>query len=131
LFGKQATEEFQQKLNIDLIIRGHQVAQEGFEFLHDKKCLTIFSAPYYCGELNNKAGILYVAESLHCTIYQFRGAQKVGQHGKCDTSQNKEEKPKAKHDELLKKAISMNDQQKKRREKKESMKQRKTKNLDH
>nr|CRZ24482.1 Bm9953 [Brugia malayi] len=104
-----------------------QVAQEGFEFLHDRKCLTIFSAPYYCGELNNKAGILYVAESLHCTIYQFRGAKKVGRHGKCDTPQNKEEKPKAKHDELLKKAVSINDKQKENAEKqKKSMEQRKT-----
>ncbi|VDN92901.1 unnamed protein product [Brugia pahangi] len=127
LFGKQATEEFQQKLNIDLIIRGHQVAQEGFEFLHDRKCLTIFSAPYYCGELNNKAGILYVAESLHCTIYQFRGAKKMGRHGKSDTPQSKEEKPKAKHDELLKNAVSMNGKQKENAEKqKKSMEQRKT-----
>ncbi|CAG9535784.1 unnamed protein product [Cercopithifilaria johnstoni] len=104
LFGKQATEEFRQKLNADLIIRGHQVAQEGYEFLHDKKCLTIFSAPNYCGELNNKAGILYVDESLHCTIYQFRGAKQ--------TLQNKEEKPKPKHDELLKTAVPMNNRQK-------------------
>uniref|UniRef100_A0A0R3RQF3 Serine/threonine-protein phosphatase n=1 Tax=Elaeophora elaphi TaxID=1147741 RepID=A0A0R3RQF3_9BILA len=104
LFGKQATEEFQQKLNIDLIVRGHQVAQDGYELLHDKKCLTLFSAPYYCDELDNKAGILHISQSLHCTIYQFRGAKQA--------LQSKEEKREAKHDKLLEKATPINGRQK-------------------
>uniref|UniRef100_A0A915PV18 Serine/threonine-protein phosphatase n=1 Tax=Setaria digitata TaxID=48799 RepID=A0A915PV18_9BILA len=102
LFGRQAVEEFQYKLNVDLIIRGHQVAQEGYEFFHDKNCLTLFSAPYYCDEMNNKAGILYVAESLHCIIYQFRGAKEVGRQCKDDKLQNKEKKSKSRYEKSLK-----------------------------
>ncbi|VDN04998.1 unnamed protein product [Thelazia callipaeda] len=72
LFGKRATEKFLQRLDVEIIIRGHQVPLEGYEFTHDKKCLTLFSAPCYCDGIENKAAILHVDEFLYCTLHQFR-----------------------------------------------------------
>ncbi len=32
---------------VAMVIRSHQVMQEGYEVSHDGKCITVFSAPNY------------------------------------------------------------------------------------
>ena len=32
---------------LDLVIRSHEVKQEGYEVSHNGKCITVFSAPNY------------------------------------------------------------------------------------
>lgn len=72
VFGKEAVNNFCNKMNIDLICRAHQCVMEGYEFFADKKCLTLFSAPCYCGELDNKAAVLHVSGRLECRVLVFR-----------------------------------------------------------
>ncbi len=50
LFGKAITLEVLQKLGVQILIRGHESAPEGFKINHDGKVLTLFSCkepPYF------------------------------------------------------------------------------------
>lgn len=60
-FGADITEQFLKKYNLSMIIRSHQVKQDGYEFTHDRKVLTIFSASNYCNGSNWGAIIRWFA----------------------------------------------------------------------
>jgi diadenosine tetraphosphatase ApaH/serine/threonine PP2A family protein phosphatase len=50
LFGKSVTEKVLRKLNVKILIRGHEPCEEGFKLNHDGKVLTLFSrkgSPYF------------------------------------------------------------------------------------
>jgi len=50
LFGKSVTEKVLRKLNVNILIRGHEPCKEGFKLNHDGKVLTLFSrkgSPYF------------------------------------------------------------------------------------
>ncbi|GMS96246.1 hypothetical protein PENTCL1PPCAC_18421, partial [Pristionchus entomophagus] len=76
-FGEQTVNEFCQLTGIDLIARGHQVVQDGYEFFANRKLVTVFSAPFYCGQFNNCASILCVNEDLQCSFVVMRGHAKL------------------------------------------------------
>ena len=48
-YGRNVIDLFLKKHQLDLICRSHQVVEEGYEFCYDRKLITIFSAPNYCG----------------------------------------------------------------------------------
>lgn len=50
VFGTRQIDEFLERFDFDLIVRAHMVVEDGFEFFHERKLVTIFSAPNYCGE---------------------------------------------------------------------------------
>ncbi|PIO69314.1 hypothetical protein TELCIR_08865 [Teladorsagia circumcincta] len=55
-------------LNIELVARAHQVVQDGYEFFANRKLVTIFSAPHYCGQFDNAAALMNVDENLVCSF---------------------------------------------------------------
>lgn len=76
-FGQDIVIEFCQKHDIDLIVRAHQVVQNGYEFFADRKLVTIFSAPHYCGEFDNSGGTMKISEDLTCSFQIYRPASKT------------------------------------------------------
>ncbi|CCE65901.1 hypothetical protein TPHA_0N01200 [Tetrapisispora phaffii CBS 4417] len=67
-FGKRAVADFCSKFKFDLIIRGHMVVEDGYEFFAKKKLVTIFSAPNYCGEFENWGAVLSVTTGMMCSF---------------------------------------------------------------
>jgi len=67
-FNAKVVEKFLENNELDLICRAHQVVEEGYEFFGDKKLVTVFSAPNYCGEFDNNGGIMLVDENLRCSF---------------------------------------------------------------
>ena len=65
-FSKKLLEQFLKDNNLDMLIRAHQVVEEGYEFFWDKKCVTVFSAPNYCGMFDNSGAMIVVDENLKC-----------------------------------------------------------------
>lgn len=71
-FGADKVAEFLNKQDLDLICRAHQVVEDGFEFFADRRLVTIFSAPNYCGEFNNAGAFMCVDASLLCSFQILR-----------------------------------------------------------
>lgn len=46
-FGPDVTAKFLADNNLELLIRSHEVKDNGYEVMHDGKCITVFSAPNY------------------------------------------------------------------------------------
>lgn len=71
-FSEKMAKEFLDKFGLDLICRGHQVVEDGYEFFADRSLVTIFSAPNYCGEFDNASATMIVSEDLVCSFQIFR-----------------------------------------------------------
>ncbi|XP_047055681.1 serine/threonine-protein phosphatase 5-like [Lolium rigidum] len=71
-FGADVTKKFLDDNNLDLVVRSHEVKDEGYEIMHDGKLITVFSAPNYCDQMGNKgAFIRFVAPDLKPDIVSF------------------------------------------------------------
>ncbi|XP_071962945.1 serine/threonine-protein phosphatase 5-like [Antedon mediterranea] len=63
-FGPDVTENFLKKNDLKYIIRSHEVKPEGYEEAHNKKCITVFSAPNYCDQMGNKGAFITMSSDL-------------------------------------------------------------------
>ncbi|KAJ3287813.1 Serine/threonine-protein phosphatase 5 [Borealophlyctis nickersoniae] len=70
-FGPDVTEKFLKNNNLDLIIRSHEVKQEGYVSDHGGKCITIFSAPNYCDSVGNKGAYIHITPDRKLKFNQF------------------------------------------------------------
>ena len=70
-FGENVTEDFLQANNLNLLCRAHQLMMEGHSYTHSDSCLTLFSAPNYCGRCMNKASFMEVNSNGKCEITDF------------------------------------------------------------
>lgn len=67
-FGRKHVDHFLATFNMDLIVRGHMVVEDGYEFFNKRKLVTVFLAPNYCGEFNNYGAIMGVDTSMCCSF---------------------------------------------------------------
>ena len=56
-FGPDITERFLAANKLDLLIRSHEAQDDGYQVHHGGKCITVFSAPNYMGQMRNKGAI--------------------------------------------------------------------------
>jgi serine/threonine-protein phosphatase PP1 catalytic subunit len=81
VFGSDVLSRFNQKNEIDLICRAHQVVEDGYEFFAKKQLVTVFSAPNYCGEFDNSGAMMTVDESLMCAFQILKPLDKNASKG--------------------------------------------------
>ncbi|VDL68257.1 unnamed protein product [Nippostrongylus brasiliensis] len=55
-------------MDLDIVVRGHQVVEDGYEFFGRRGLVTVFSAPNYCGEFDNAGAVMNVDENLLCSF---------------------------------------------------------------
>eukprot|EP00245_Coleochaete_scutata_P007829 TRINITY_DN2360_c0_g1_i1.p1 TRINITY_DN2360_c0_g1~~TRINITY_DN2360_c0_g1_i1.p1 ORF type:complete len:506 (-),score=107.70 TRINITY_DN2360_c0_g1_i1:133-1590(-) len=78
-FGADVTKRFLQENNLDMIVRSHEVKEEGYEVDHDGKCVTVFSAPNYCDQMGNKgAFMIFTAPEMKPKYTQFTAVPHPG-----------------------------------------------------
>jgi serine/threonine-protein phosphatase PP1 catalytic subunit len=73
-FGPEIAREFLDKFDLDLICRAHQAVMEGWDFPfgpESQTVITLFSAPNYCYEYDNRGAIMNVDAQLYCSFTQF------------------------------------------------------------
>merc|ERR1711870_134076 len=57
-FGEDVTSDFLQTNGLDLVIRSHEMCEEGYSVEHGGKLVTVFSAPNYCDQMGNKGAFI-------------------------------------------------------------------------
>merc|ERR1712224_868772 len=68
IFGPDVVVNFVKAHNLDLICRAHQVVEDGFEFFAERRLVTLFSCPNYCGEFDNSGAMLTIDAELLCSF---------------------------------------------------------------
>ncbi|KAI1310142.1 protein phosphatase 5 [Xylaria venustula] len=70
-FGPDVTKRFCDKNGLDAIIRSHEVRMDGYEEEHDGKCITVFSAPKYCDQTENRGAYINIGPDYKLDFHQF------------------------------------------------------------
>ncbi|KAI8825656.1 Serine/threonine-protein phosphatase 5 [Fimicolochytrium jonesii] len=74
-FGPDVTEAFCKLNNLDMIIRSHEVKQDGYQVDHNGRCITIFSAPNYCDSVGNKGAYIHITPDLKLKYNQYSAVE--------------------------------------------------------
>ena len=70
-FGPDVTKAFLSGNNLDLIVRSHEMKDDGYEIEADGKLITVFSAPNYVDQMGNKGAYIRFKSDMHPNIKQF------------------------------------------------------------
>jgi serine/threonine-protein phosphatase 5 len=70
-FGPDITASFLERNNLNLLVRSHEVKDEGYLVEHDGKTITVFSAPNYCDTMGNKGAYIHFDATLEPKFTQY------------------------------------------------------------
>jgi len=70
-FGPDITESFLKLNDLQLLVRSHEVKEEGYLVEHGGKTITVFSAPNYCDSMGNKGAYIHFDETCEPKFHQF------------------------------------------------------------
>lgn len=65
LFGEKQVDQFNQINNFKCVLRSHQPAMNGYNYMFRGKLCTVWSAPNYCYYIGNDASILEIDEHMN------------------------------------------------------------------
>jgi len=68
LYGSKAVSTFLKNNSLQMIIRGHQVVEDGYQFHFNRQLVTVFSAPNYCEEFDNSGAMIVIDETGLCKL---------------------------------------------------------------
>jgi serine/threonine-protein phosphatase PP1 catalytic subunit len=77
---------FLERHDLDLLVRAHQVVEDGYEFFAGRRLVTLFSAPNYCGEFDNAGGMISVDENLMCSFQILKPSSRAARFGTTTTT---------------------------------------------
>jgi serine/threonine-protein phosphatase 5 len=70
-FGPDVTKRFLDENDLELIIRSHEVRDQGYEVEQNGLLITVFSAPNYCDQFGNKGGYIKFRKDLKPELFSF------------------------------------------------------------
>ncbi|CAM0139642.1 Palmitoyl-protein thioesterase 1 [Umbelopsis sp. WA50703] len=70
-FGPDVTKNFLEHNGLDMLIRSHEVKENGYVIEHDGKCVTVFSAPNYCDSVGNKGALINITSDMTLDYQTF------------------------------------------------------------
>jgi len=82
IFGADVVTSFLEQHDLDLIVRAHQVVEDGYQFFAGRRLVTLFSAPNYCGEFDNAGGMISVDENLMCSFQILKPSSRSARYAK-------------------------------------------------
>ena len=71
-FGPDITAAFLEQNNLSLLVRSHEVKEEGYLVEHGGKTITVFSAPNYCDSMMNDGAFIHFDSSLEPKFTRFK-----------------------------------------------------------
>lgn len=57
-FGPDVTRKFLEKNDLKMVVRSHEMKEEGYSIEHGGQLVTVFSAPNYCDQMGNKGAYI-------------------------------------------------------------------------
>mmetsp|Transcript_11281 Transcript_11281/g.19266 ORF Transcript_11281/g.19266 Transcript_11281/m.19266 type:complete len:575 (-) Transcript_11281:122-1846(-) len=69
--GPDVTKRFLDNNNLQLLVRSHEMKEEGYEIEADGRLITVFSAPNYCDTMMNKGSFIRFSSDMKPKITQF------------------------------------------------------------
>ncbi|PSC75771.1 Serine threonine-phosphatase 5 [Micractinium conductrix] len=73
-FGPDVAKRWLESQGLQMVVRSHEVKDEGFEVAHDGYTVTIFSAPNYCDQMGNKGAFIRFDSDCKPSFTQFDAA---------------------------------------------------------
>ncbi|KAK3237861.1 hypothetical protein CYMTET_52091 [Cymbomonas tetramitiformis] len=70
-FGPDVSDRFLKANGLQLVVRSHEVKDEGYEIDHKDKLVTVFSAPNYCDQMGNKGAYIRFESDMVPHFHKF------------------------------------------------------------